>query len=298
MKRKTELKKSLKNSQSIKIFNGKKQAEKVLLFLKKKISQEKNKPGLAIILIGQDKASKLYVKLKIKAAQKIGLKTFFYYFKTTVNQQKVLDEIEKLNNDSKINGIIIQMPLPLKINVNEVLNKIKPEKDVDGFHQKSLFYSPLISAVSIALKESKIIPANKKIIALVNSDFFGQTLKDFFKKQNILINYISRKKVSSKDLIKKTKKADVIITVCGVPNLIKNDMIKKRVVLIDAGIVWPFNKKLTGDLDQEKVKEKACFLTPVPGGLGPLTVALLLKNVYLSFKKYGKYRSSNRSNIS
>ena len=187
------------------------------------------------------------------------------------------------------------MPLPLKLNINKILQAIRPDKDVDGFHQKSFFSSPLIFAISIALKESKIISGTKKIIALVNSNSFGKTLKEFFKKQNILINYTLIKKISLKDLIKKTKKADAIITVCGVPNLIKNDMIKKQVVLIDAGIAWPFNKKLTGDVDQEKVKNKACFLTPVPGGLGPLTVALLLKNTYISFKKYGKYNSSRKT---
>ena len=281
--------KLLKSSQSIKIFNGKAKAEKILSEIKQKILKEKARPRLAVILIGENKASKIYIKLKKEAADKVGIKLFVYKFKTTVQLLKVVQKIEQLNNNCLVNGIIVQLPVALKFKKKEILEKINPQKDVDGFHSKTVFPSPLISAILISLKDSGINLKKNKIIALVNSDVFGQKLKQFLKKHQISINYFLRKSISQEQLIKQTKKADLIITVCGVPNLINNDMIKKRVGLIDAGITWLSSKKMVGDVNQAKIREKACFLTPVPGGLGPLTVALLLKNTYSSFKKYGKH---------
>jgi methylenetetrahydrofolate dehydrogenase (NADP+) / methenyltetrahydrofolate cyclohydrolase len=280
--------KLLKNSQSIKIFNGKAKAEKILLETKQIILKEKAKPRLAVVLIGQNKASKVYIRLKIKAANKVGIKLTVYKFETTVQLIKVIQKIEQLNNNCSVNGIIVQLPVSLKFKKENILEKINPQKDVDGFHSKTVFSSPLISAILISLKDSAIDLKKKKIIALVNSDVFGRKLKQFLKKHQISINYFLRKSISQKQLVKQTKKADLIITACGVPNLINNDMIKKNVGLIDAGITWLSAKKIVGDVNQAEVREKACFLTPVPGGLGPLTVALLLKNTYLSFKKYGK----------
>ena len=266
------------------IFNGKKEAGKILLDLKKKIKKLKTKPKLATILVGEDRASKLYIKLKKKAAQEIGIKVTVYGFKRKAKERDILQRIKLLNENTMVHGIIVQLPLPKKFDTNKIVGKINRRKDVDGFQKKSEFSPVLPSAILVALKNSTKSFGNKKILALVNSKIFGETLKKFLKKARIKIKYILRREVAKKKLKLKLPSADIIITACGVPDLIKDDMVKKGVVLIDAGISHLSGRKVVGDVDRESVKKKVSFLTPVPGGLGPLTVALLLKNTYLAAK--------------
>lgn len=264
----------------MKIFEGKKIAEKILLDLKKKIKQEKIKPKLAIISLASDPASRLFIKNKKKASRRIGIKVNHYQFDSRAKKEKIIKKIRDLNNSPSVNGILIQLPLPKGFEAGEIIKEINPQKDIDGFREESFFSSPLISAILIALKDSKKDLKNKKIIALVNSDIFGQALKKFLRKKKIKINYFLRKEIS----LPKLKKADIIISVCGDPQFITGQRIKKGAMIIDGGIkVFP-KRKIVGDADQESLKNKASFLTPVPGGLGPLTVALLLKNVYLGAK--------------
>jgi methylenetetrahydrofolate dehydrogenase (NADP+)/methenyltetrahydrofolate cyclohydrolase len=270
----------------MKIFNGKGEAEKILLDLKKKIKKKKVKPKLAVISVGDDPASKLFIRNKKRAVKRIGMKVLCSKFKKKVKGKEIIQKIILLNKDSSVNGIIVQLPLPKKFRAEDVTREINLRKDVDGFQEKTFFPSPLISAVLIALRQSTRNLRNKDIVALVNSDIFGQTLKKKLAKERIKIKYILRKKLTGKKLGEKLRKADAVITVCGCPKLIKKGMIKKRAVLIDAGITV-FRGKVVGDVDKEGISEKASFLTPVPGGLGPLTVALLLKNVY-SAQKHGK----------
>lgn len=254
----------------MKIFDGKKEAEKILAQLKKKAKQNEG-PKLAVIAVAPDFASRLYMANKRKAAKKVGIKVTYYGL---AKENEVLGKIEKLNKDSSVHGIIVQLPLPKKFNVDKIINAIDPAKDVDGFQQGSLLSPVLPAAILLALKRS-----NKKIknvAAFVNSDKFGKTLKDFLAKEGIRVNYFF------KDSIAKVPAADVLISVCGCPGIVKSAMIKKGAVLIDAGITMA-NGKLLGDVDQESVGQKPSFLTPVPGGIGPLTVALLLKNVYLAY---------------
>lgn len=279
----------------MKIFNGKRAAGKILLFLKNKIKKEKITPRLAVILVGDDSASKLYIKLKKKAARKVGIKVVQYNFKKNVKENSIVKKIVFLNKNTLINGILVQLPLPGGFNTDKIVQAIDPKKDVDGFHKinrdllkkgKNPFLYPILpSGILIALKSAAKNLKNKKIVALVNSKVLGQTLKDFFKKEErIKINYLLRRNIADLNL----KSADVIITVCGKANLIKGEMVKNKVILIDAGFTY-FRGKSVGDVNRESVEEKAAFLTPVPGGIGPLTVALLLKNVYLAAKKYGKH---------
>ena len=278
----------------MRIFNGKKEAEKILLDLKKRISKEKLKPKLAVVLVGEDKASKLYIKLKRKAAKKISIKLVLYKFKEAAVEEKIIQKIKTLNNDSSIHGIIVQLPLPKKFNQNKIVGAVNPKKDVDGFQKNSWFSPVLPSTILFTIKKAmKTSFKKKKVVALVNSKIFGQTLKSFFKKEGIELDYILRKKHSFFENKNKLKRADIIITVLGSPNAIWGDMIKKKAILIDAGISKIAAKKVVGDVNRESVKEKAGFLTPVPGGIGPLTVALLLKNTYLSAKNYGKHSSGN-----
>lgn len=265
----------LRNFPFIMIFNGREKANEILSKLKEKIKRLNIKPGLAVISVGSDPASKLFIKNKKKAAQKIGIKIFYYKFKASVKEKALLERIRKLNSNRDVNGIIVQLPLPGRLNTNRIIGQINVKKDVDGFRKKSSFSSPLISAILIALKDSSRNLGKKKVIALVNSDIFGKTLKASLKKKGIKITYLKNRKSS------KIKSADILITVLGEPGLIKGKMVKDGVALIDAGITVRGRNRVIGDVDRESVAGKASFLTPVPGGIGPLNVVLLLKNVYL-----------------
>ncbi len=197
-----------------------------------------------------------------------------------------------MNNNSSVHGVIVQLPLPKKFNPNRIIGTINPKKDVDGFRKNSCFSPVLLSAILFSMKRATKIFKKKKIVALVNSKILGETFKLFLKKEGIKIDYILTKKHLSFEIKKvrdKLKRADALVAVLGRPGFIKGDMIKDKAILIDAGITKIGPKKVVGDVDRESVKEKASFLTPVPGGIGPLTVALLLKNTYLAAKNYGKH---------
>lgn len=267
----------------MRIFAGKSRAQKALLGLKKKISQGNIVPALSVISVGKNPASELFIRNKKRAAEGIGMKVNHIRFKETVSEGMIIKEIERLNKDGTVHGIIVQLPLPEKLDTGKIIGRIDPFKDVDGFRKNSRFSSPLISAVLEALKSSVKNTRGKEIVALVNSDFFGESLKRFLGEKRIKIDYLLKADVRGP----KIKKADIIITVCGCPNLIKGDLVKKGAILIDAGIIVLKNKKVVGDINRKSVEGKASFLTPVPGGLGPLTVVYLLDNVYLSAKKYG-----------
>jgi len=244
----------------MRLFQGKKEAEKILSDLARKIKNKKIRPGLAVILVGKDPASLLYIKLKSKAAKRVGINFFLFKFSARASQQNIIKKIKELNEKKNIQAILVQLPLPKKYQTNKTVKTISPEKDADR--------GVLPAAIYFALKRGLKKTKRKKIVALVNSDFFGKTLKKFLSQKGVKMSYVLRKDFSPS----KIKKADAVISVCGCHKLIKGDMIKKGVVLIDAGI--------PADVDRESVKHKASFLTPVPGGTGPLTVALLLKNVY------------------
>lgn len=262
----------------MRIFNGKKKADKINSELKRKIKKLKAKPGLAVISAGSDPASKLFIRNKKRVAREIGIKVFHYKFRNNVREEAILEKVGELNDNESVSGIIVQLPLPKRLNTNKIISQINLKKDVDGFRKKSDFSSPLISAILIALKSSGKNLKKKRIIALVNSDIFGKALKNLLKKEGIKISYLKSRKSP------KIKSADVLITVLGRPSLIKSKMVKEGVVLIDAGITVRGKNRVIGDVDRKSVAEKASFLTPCPGGIGPLNVALLLKNVYLTSK--------------
>jgi len=273
----------------MKIFNGKKISENILKDLKSQIHKGKKKPTLAIIYVGRNSESDLYIKNKKAAAEKIGLKVFCHRFKENIPEKEIIAKIKKNNDSSSVNGIIVQLPLPKKFNTDKIINSINPRKDVDGFHQinrdllkknNPYFYPVLPLAISIALNSATKNLKNKKIVALVNSDIFGQTLNNFFKRIGIKIKHLT-----GEINLSLLKSADVIISVRGNPGFIKREMIKEKAILIDAGIKITANR-LEGDVDKKSVANKASFLTPVPGGIGPLTVALLLRNVCLTDQNY------------
>jgi len=285
----------------MKLFNGTKVANKILKELAANIKKEKLRLALAVILVGDNPSSKLYVSLKKIAAAKVGIDFFEFYFPSGAREDDIIVKIRELNADKKISGIIVQLPLPAVFDADKVIGTVVPQKDADGFHKNNIralekgedYSAPVLpSAILLALKDAfqKGISA-RQILALVNSDFFGQTLKTVLEREGAKVEYIVRNVCIIKGAEKNVKFADVLISACGCPKFIKADMIKEGAVLIDAGITRYSDGRVVGDFDRENVAQKASYLTPVPGGIGPLTVALLLRNVYLAAK--AKPRSMN-----
>ncbi len=274
----------------MKLFDGKKVANKILKELAEEIKKAKIKPRLAVILVGEDEASKLYVKLKKETGKKIGVEVQEHRFNAKAPEEEIVSYLKRLNNDPDVNGIIVQLPLPTVLNTDKIIEAIEPKKDVDGFHKKNrkslekgkeviLPVLPLV--ILTALDSAKKLMASKNVLALVNSDIFGQTLKIILAREGFIVDYLVRNTCVLFGAEKELKTADILISVCGCPNMIKGESIKEGAILIDAGVTRYHDGKVVGDIDRESVKNKAVFLTPVPGGLGPLTVALLLRNVYL-----------------
>lgn len=256
--------------------DGKKIANKIKRDLLTKIKKTKKRPDLAAILIGDNEASELYIKLKQQACEAVGINFHKYLCNEKCfnqgNEKDVLKLIDYLNNDSDINGILLQLPLPNGFDTDKIINKINPDKDVDGFLNKSdAIKPPTILAILRLIKETKINLKNKTCLILANSDIFANNLKKELKTKTNII-----KKVSNID---KAKTYDVVISAFGKPHILKKKHIKKNAIIIDVGISKK-NGKTAGDADPS-VYEKASFVSPVPGGVGPLTVAYLLFNTYL-----------------
>ncbi|MDD5589582.1 MAG: bifunctional 5,10-methylenetetrahydrofolate dehydrogenase/5,10-methenyltetrahydrofolate cyclohydrolase [Candidatus Portnoybacteria bacterium] len=277
------------------LFDGKKVAQKILGDIKKHIKKENIRPGLAVILIGDDESSRLYVRLKKEAAKKIGIAFSEINFSREAKQEEIIAKIKELNEDEKIHGVIVQLPLPAVFNGDEIIASIKPEKDVDGFHLenrrllekgKEPFFLPVFPmAIMQAIESALNNFSAKKALALVNSQVFGETLKLVLERNGIQADYMVRNTCVVFGAEKEVHEADILIMALGCPSFIKGDVIKEGAILIDGGVTRFHDGKVVGDVDAKRVQSKAAFLTPVPGGLGPLTVALLLKNVYLSASK-------------
>jgi len=256
------------------LIDGKKIADEILLNIKKQIAKLVKKPGLAAILIGDNPASKLYLKLKKEACEKVGINFSSYLLTEDCKEEKVFETINFLNNDPEITGIIIQLPLPKKFNKDKLIKAIKPEKDVDGFHPQSKVISPNVLGILELIKQTKVDLKNKKVVILSNSEIFSQPFKKLLPESKI--EYINPKSHIS-DLISQTSKADVLIVAIGKPKFIKPNMVKKDSIIIDVGINKVKDKTI-GDVDPE-VDKIVAFRSPVQGGVGPMTVAMLLKNL-------------------
>lgn len=261
------------------LLNGKKIAKENKERLKKKIKKLKNKPGLATILIGKNSSSLIYVRLKEKMAKEIGINFKKILLSGKTAQKEIINLIERLNKNKKINGIIVQLPLPKKFNTNKIIQKISPNKDVDGFHPKTKFVSPAHQAILRLLKQTKISLRNKKAAIFVKNKAFAQPLKNLLEKRGIKTEIVYFKE---KNYIKKIKKADILIVALGKPKFVKPKMIKKNSIVIDVGYSRIKGKPI-GDVDK-KCYKKAKFISPVPGGVGPLTVVYLMKNVIRASK--------------
>lgn len=273
---------------SAKIIDGKKLSEKILIDLRKKIVKMKRPPGLGAILVGDDPASHLYVSTKKKACIKVGIDFHDYLCggqgHLSETTKDVIKVINYLNNDDSVDGVIIQLPLPKNFDTKALISKINPAKDVDGFlsqdqknalDKKIVITPPLINAVNHALESTKIDLNNKRAVIISNSPIFSDPMKKALKNKGLKIKTIN----PDKNFGEITAKADVLITIVGKPHFIKASAIKKDAIIIDIGTTLIGEKKWAGDVDPE-AKKVAGYITPVPGGIGPLTVAMLLKNTY------------------
>lgn len=264
----------------MKLLRGGSLSNKILQNLQKQLNKTAVKPILAVILVGQNYASQIYVNLKEKACHQVGINFQKFYFPSSVKENKVIALIKKLNTDLNIYGIIVQLPLPKKINPNRAVATIRPEKDVDGFHKKSLFVSPVHQAIIKLLKHSHVNLKNKKAIIVTKNQTFARPLIKILRSEGLRVTMKILKKPSARLKLK----GQIIIVMLGWPNFIQPEMVEKKAIIIDAGYNL-LKKRALGDVDR-KCCTKASCLSPVPGGVGPLTVAFLLKNVCQNlFKK-------------
>lgn len=266
------------------ILDGRKISQKIKNKLKAQVKRLKNKPALAVVYAGSDLASLSYIKAKEKAAKEIGVDFLFYKFPAQVPEKKVISLIQRLNHDHNISGIIVQLPLPKHLSKNKIINAISLEKDVDVLSDESrkkfekgepAFVPPPAGAVLEFLKTAKK-PLDKSTVVVVGRGMLvGEPVAMLLKQKAKELIICDQK---TKDLSMETKKADILISAVGKPDLIKKEMVKKGAVVIDAGTAKHLGR-IVGDVDFANVSLKASYITPVPGGVGPVTVAKLLENV-------------------
>ena len=282
----------------MKLIDGKKISEKVLDEIKFSVQNRvKNNlkiPHLAAILVGDDGASKTYVNSKIKACEKVGFKSSLFKFDDSISEIELLNQIKKINENDDIDGFIVQLPLPKHINQEVILNKVSPAKDVDGFHPNNYgkmtlgidTFIPATPAGIIELIErSEIQTEGKKCLVIGRSQIVGRPISILLSQNKSFGNStVTLAHSRSKDLEKLCLDSDIIISAIGMPEFIKGNMIKKGSSIIDVGITRvddlssPKGYKIVGDVDFKSVSNTVGYITPVPGGVGPMTIAMLLKN--------------------
>ncbi|MCK9439673.1 MAG: bifunctional 5,10-methylenetetrahydrofolate dehydrogenase/5,10-methenyltetrahydrofolate cyclohydrolase [Patescibacteria group bacterium] len=273
------------------IIDGKKIGEKIKTKIAKEvfslIQAGERRPSLAIILAGDRSDSSLYVSLKEKSAKEVGIDTSLYLIKEDDSEEDFIKTIKFLNNDDSVDGILIQLPLPKKFNTEKILKKINPIKDVDGFcvDKPQEILSPVVLAIKESLASLKKDFKNKKAFLFYNSEIFRNEVKNFLEKENIFLESYCMKDSSEFDdkIIKKIKECEILITAVGKPRFIKKDFLFEGMTIIDIGISKE-GEKVFGDVDFSDVKKLNINITPVPGGVGPMTVACVLKNTLIAYK--------------
>ena len=277
----------------VKIIDGKRIAKKIKAELKNEVLNLKKKgviPELAVILVGENPSSKIYVKNKEKACQEIGIISKVYTFGKNVVQKDILSLIFRLNRDKKINGILVQLPLPKGFDTEKIISAIDPKKDVDCFHPENIgrlflgfprFFPCTPSGIVEILSKSNLKIAGKDMTIVGRSNIVGKPLSIMATNADATVTLVHSK---TKKLKEKCLRADILVSATGKIGLIKANMVKMGAIVIDVGINYNKNGKLTGDVDFERVKRKAIAITPVPGGVGPMTIAMLLKNTIKAAK--------------
>lgn len=274
------------------VIDGKKYAKEILDDLKIKIAKLEKKPSLAVILANDNPSSKIYVDNKEKISMELGIKSSVYRFDKSITQGELIKLIHELNEDENINGILVQLPLFEHLNSQQIIELINPKKDVDGFHPINVGrlncglepYAVCCTPKGIIklLKKYKISLAGKNVVVIGRSNIVGKPTATLLTNENATVTLAHSKTKNLKEI---TKNADIIVSATGHPKLIKADMVKKGAVVIDVGITRQINGKLAGDVDFEKVKNIASYITPVPKGVGPMTIACLMENTYELYLK-------------
>ena len=290
------------------IIDGKKIAQEIRAELKteidKLISAGKNVPGLVAILVGDNPASESYVRGKAKACEEIGMRAVTERHPSDITEKTLLDLIDSYNINVKFNGILVQLPLPKHIDEDKVIETISPKKDVDGFHPinvgnlvigKPAFRSCTPAGIQELLISYKIETKGKHVVVLGRSNIVGKPIANIMlQKKEFANSIVTICHSAAPDVSYYTKQADILIAAIGSAKFVKGSMVKEGVVVIDVGINRLEDKaaqkgyRLVGDVDFDEVSKKASYITPVPGGVGPMTIAMLLKNTYDGFIKYGE----------
>jgi methylenetetrahydrofolate dehydrogenase (NADP+)/methenyltetrahydrofolate cyclohydrolase len=276
------------------LIDGKSLAKKVQSSVASEVEQLKQEknivPGLAVILIGDDPASHAYVKMKAKACENVGFYSITHSMPDTISQDEIIATIEMMNGNPRIDGILVQLPLPKHVDTDKILEVIDPQKDVDGFHAYNVgrLVSGLDSFVACTplgvmkmFEEYKIDLEGKDVCVVGASNIVGKPMAALLLNANATVTVTH---IFTKDLKAHTSKADIVVVGVGVPGLIKEDMVKDGAIVIDIGINRIKDGSLVGDVDFENVSPKCSYITPVPGGVGPMTIAMLLSNTLKAAK--------------
>jgi len=256
-----------------------------------KLKQNGVTAGLAVVLVGEDPASQTYVKMKAKACKDVGIYSITHEMPADIGEDKILETISMINDNPNIDGILVQLPLPEHIDTTKVLEAIDPNKDVDGFHPFNVgrlvtnldgFVPCTPLGVMELLKEYDIDVKGKNAVVVGASNIVGKPMANLLLNANATVDICH---IYTKDLKAHTLNADILAVGVGVPNLIKEDMVKEGAIVVDIGINKLESGKLVGDVDYENVSKKCSYITPVPGGVGPMTIAMLLSNTVKSAKR-------------
>ena len=275
------------------ILNGKELAKKIRTNLKvevEELKKQKKYPKLAVIMVGNDQASSIYVKNKSKACDEIGIDFEEYLLPEETTMQELLSLITKLNEEKEIKGILLQSPIPAHLDIQKAFETINPKKDVDGFHpisvgQACIGQDTFIPCTPLGivrlLEEYKIPIEGKNVVILGRSNIVGKPLMQCMLKKNATVTICHSKTRNIQEI---TKQADILIVAIGKPKFITEEMVKENAVVIDVAMNRLENGKLCGDIDFEGVEKKVSYITPVPGGVGPMTIAMLMQNVVKATK--------------
>lgn len=270
-----------------KIFDGKAVREYNLDKIAEQVAVLKEKgvlPTLAVIIVGNDPASRIYVNNKKAACERTGMRSLEYALPEETTTEELLELIDKLNADKEVNGILCQLPVPKHIDKNAVLERILPEKDVDCFHPEnvgrlSIGNGELVPCTPMGmvklLEYENIDPTGKHCVIIGRSDIVGKPMAMLMLARNATVSICHSKTVNLAEI---TKQADILVAAVGIAKFVKADMVKEGAIVLDVGMDRDENGKLCGDVDFDEVKEKASFITPVPGGVGPMTIAMLMRN--------------------
>lgn len=279
------------------VLDGKDLAKKIRKNLKEEVTALKEKnisPKLAVIMVGDNSASQVYVRNKSKACEKTGIEFEEFLFDENTSEEKLIDTIEKLNKDNTVHGILLQSPVPKHININRAFSTISPKKDVDGFNPinvgnlcigEDCFISCTPYGIIKILEEYNIETEGKEAVILGRSNIVGKPMIQCLLNKNCTVTVCHSRTKNIEDVI---KKADIVISAIGKPEFVKKEMVKSGAIVIDVGINRLGDGRIVGDVNYEEVSKVASYITPVPGGVGPMTVAMLLNNVVKAAKNIEK----------